>query len=81
MIDQTEPLTYEIRLKESLSDDWQGWFDDMRLTIQADGSTLLIGPIIDQAALYGTLIKIAALGLTLVSVNQAVKDQGDGACE
>lgn len=71
MIDKTDPPIYEIRLKESLSDDRQEWFEGMQLTIQADGSTLLTGPVIDQSALIGLVNKIAALGLTLVSVNFA----------
>ena len=69
MINKTEPSIYEIRLKESLNDEYQDWFEGMQLKIQADGSTLLTGPVIDQPALLGLLNKVSALGLTLVSVN------------
>ena len=36
---------------------------------EEDGDTLLTGPIVDQAALYGLLKKIRDLGMPLVSVN------------
>jgi hypothetical protein len=38
------------------------------LTRQADGSTVLHGPVADQSALHGLLRKISDLGLPLVSV-------------
>lgn len=69
MIYKTEPDIYEIRIKESLSSDPIVWFEGMRLSVQADGSTLLTGAVIDQSALLGLLSTIAGLGLTLVSVN------------
>jgi hypothetical protein len=34
-----------------------------------NGETQLSGPVVDQAALYGLLIKVRDLGLPLVSVN------------
>lgn len=69
MINKKEPIIYEICVKESLSDIYRGWFEGMDLIIQADGSTLLTGPVIDQSALLGLLNMIIALGITLVSVN------------
>ena len=71
IIYQADPPIYEIRLKESLNGDSREWFEEMDLTNEADGSsTLLTGPVIDQAALFGILNKITMLGLTLVSVNR-----------
>ena len=34
----------------------------------ANGSTEISGPVVDQAALYGLLIRAQDLGLTLLSV-------------
>ncbi len=62
------PPIYEICIRESLSAECLDWFEGMQLVIQADGSTLLTGPVSDQSALLGLLNKVAALGLTLVSV-------------
>ncbi len=61
---------YEIRVKGHLDSDWSGWFEGLTITLEADGVTLLSGPIIDQAALYGLLKRIHDLGIALISVNQ-----------
>jgi hypothetical protein len=37
---------------------------------QAEGRTSLVGPIVDQAALYGLLNRIHGLGLPLISVRR-----------
>jgi hypothetical protein len=63
-----EPDRYEIRVKGHLADRWAAWFDGMTLTRQADGTTVLDGPVADQPALHGLLRKVSDLGLPLVSV-------------
>jgi hypothetical protein len=45
------------------------WFDGLTITLEEDGNTLLTGPLVDQAALYGLLKKIRDLGVPLVSIN------------
>jgi len=37
--------------------------------LEDDGTSLLTGPVVDQAALHGLLRKICNLGITLLSVN------------
>jgi hypothetical protein len=37
--------------------------------LEEDGNTLLIGPVVDQAALHGLLKKVRDLGMSLLSVN------------
>jgi hypothetical protein len=61
---------YEIRLRGHLNARWADWFDGLTLTQQSDGTTLLIGPIVDQAALHGVLGKVRDLGLPLIAVNR-----------
>src|SRR4051794_40002890 len=63
-----EPDWYAIRVKGHLAERWTAWFDDMTLTRQADGTTVLDGPVTDQSALHGLLRKVSDLGLPLVSV-------------
>ncbi len=63
-----EPDRYEIRVRGHLADRWAAWFDGMTLTRQADGTTVLDGPVVDQPALHGLLRKISDLGLPLVSL-------------
>jgi hypothetical protein len=59
---------YEIQLKEHVDDQWAHRFDDFVMSYKEDGTTLLSGPIADQAALHGLLLKVRNLGLTLLSV-------------
>jgi hypothetical protein len=62
--------TYQIRVKGNLDQKWSDWFDGFTITPQADGATLLTGPVVDQAALHGLLGKIRDLGLPLLSVKR-----------
>lgn len=48
---------------------WNEWFEGLTITPDEDGNTLLSGPVVDQAALYGILKKIRDLGIPLLSVN------------
>jgi len=61
---------YEICIKGHLSPRWARRFDGMTLTAQDDGTTVIEGPIVDQAALHGLLNKLSDLGLPLLSVTQ-----------
>ena len=63
------PGRYEIRIKGHLDTRWAAWFDGLTLTHHSDGSTIIGGPVADQAALYGLLQKTRDLGLPLISVN------------
>ena len=69
-IDKSQPPVYEIRIKGHLGSQWTDWFDGLTITLEEDGDTLLTGPVIDQAALYGLLKKVRDLGMPLVSVNR-----------
>ena len=68
--DLSEPLIYQIRLKGQLGREWAEWFGGLTITLADNGETLLTGPVIDQAALYGVLKRIRDLGLPLISVNR-----------
>jgi hypothetical protein len=59
---------YEIRIEGHLDTRWAAWFDGLTLTHETDGTTVLHGPVVDQAALHGLLQKVRDLGLPLVSV-------------
>lgn len=65
---QDGPGRYEIRVRGHLDPRWGEWFDGLSLTHEGDGTTLLSGTVVDQAALYGVLRKVRDLGLPLVSV-------------
>ena len=61
-------MRYVIRVKGHLDTFWQVWFENLLITHERDGTTLLSGSIKDQAALYGILCKMRDLGLTLLSL-------------
>jgi hypothetical protein len=71
------PGRYEIRLKGHLASRWAAWFDGLSLSNESDGTTILCGPVADQAALHGLLQKVRDLGLPLVSVTQVQPGQPD----
>ena len=60
---------YEICVKGNLDQRWSDWFEGFAIALTDNGETQLSGPVVDQAALYGLLIKVRDLGLPLVSVN------------
>ncbi len=64
-----QPIVYQIRLRGHLSDQWTNWFEGLTITLEEDGDTLLTGPVVDQAALFGLLKKVRDLGMPLVSIN------------
>lgn len=59
---------YQIRLQGRLDARWAAWFDGLVLTQDSDGSSVLSGPVVDQAALHGLLQKVRDIGLPLLSV-------------
>ncbi len=68
--DHYEPELYEIRIKGHLDDRWADWFEGLTFTLVRDGTTLLDGPLTDQAALHGVLNRIRDLGLPIISVQR-----------
>jgi len=69
------PGRYEIRVKGHLDARWAAWFDGLTLTHGSDGTTIIRGPVADQAALHGLLQKVRDLGLPLISVNHVAPGQ------
>ena len=64
--------TYRFRVKGHLADRWSDWFGGMDIHRQEDGTTVLVGPVVDQAALHGVIARIRNLALPLLSVWLAV---------
>lgn len=75
--DANAPLSYQIRIQGHLDRQWAAWFADMTITWADSGETILTGPVVDQAALYGLLRKVRDLGLPLIAVTQLPPGQTD----
>lgn len=75
--DRPEAGRYEIRLTGRLNAHWATWFDGLTVTNDAAGTTVISGPIPDQAALHGVLQRVRDLGLPLVSVTRMELEEPD----
>ena len=62
--------TYQIVIKGHLGAEWSAWLEPMTLTRCADGTTRIVGPVVDAAALYGLLTRLRDLGATLLRVER-----------
>ncbi len=65
---------YEIRIEGVIGDGRTAWFGGLRVSGGETG-TVLSGPLADQAALHGVLVKVGDLGMRLISVRRV--DSGD----
>lgn len=72
-----QPPRYDIRIGGSLSPRWSAWFGGLVITQDANGDTLLAGPVVDQTALHGLLAKVRDLGLPLISVTRRDTEQNE----
>ena len=72
-----QPMVYQIRIKGHLDSQWTGWFEEMNISLDENGETLLTGPVADQSALHGLLKKVRDLGMPLLSVNRIEPGQRD----
>ena len=68
--------TYRIRVRGHLDGRWSDWFGGLAIHLQEDGTTVLDGPVVDQAALHGVIIRIRDLGLPLLSVSRVAESDG-----
>ena len=68
---------YEIRFKGHLSSSGAQVFEGLEMVREPSGETVLIGPVIDQAALHGILNRIRDLGVPLLSVKRLLADEAN----
>jgi hypothetical protein len=67
--------SFAIRVQGHVDARWSAWFDGMAVTTQKDGTTLIEGQVADQAALFGLLLKMRDMGLPLLSVIRADRQE------
>ena len=68
---------YEIRVQGRLGERWAAWFDGLSVAAEPDGTTVLRGEVVDQAALHGLLHKLRDIGLPLVSLTPVAPELRD----
>ena len=61
---------YRIRVQGRLGSRWAARFDGMTLVDLDDGTTVIEGPVVDQAALHGLIRQVRDSGLPLISVQE-----------
>lgn len=61
-------VQYEIVVDGQLGARWAAWFDGFTLTVGPNGTTLLRGSVVDQAALHGVLQRLRDIGIPLISL-------------
>lgn len=76
--DLSKPVYYEICIHGRLGQSTLSWFED--LNVKVDGTTsppttIISGPMRDEAALFGLISRIRDLGLTLISVNRVERKE------
>ena len=69
---------YLILVQGYLDQERSAWLDGLAITHTSTGETILAGPIADQAALHGVLLKIRDLGLSLLEVKRGSLALDDG---
>ena len=67
-MDPGQPMVSQIRIKGHLGRAWTDWFGGLTIRLTDNGETLLTGPVVDQAALYGLLRKVRDVAIPLLSV-------------
>lgn len=69
-MDPEDRFKYEVRVDGHLPEHWSEWLAGMGISYPDPHETILTGELPDQAALYGVLMKLHNLGVTLVSVRR-----------
>ncbi|MCA9922430.1 MAG: hypothetical protein KC419_00040 [Anaerolineales bacterium] len=70
-----QPSIYQIWVNGTLDPKWSDWFDGFTITPLDNDNTMLVGIVMDQAALHGLLNKLRDLGLPLLLVKQIAPEQ------
>ncbi len=72
-------MHYRIQIQGHLDPGWQDRFTGLRIEQQEAETTLLVGILPDQPALYGVLLQLIRLGLVLLSLETSEAEGGEQA--
>jgi hypothetical protein len=74
-------VRYRIRIRGHLDPAWSAWFDGLTVTQQDDGTTELVGQLVDQAALFGLLARLRDMGAVLLAVELLAPERPADTCD
>ena len=69
-VDLDSARHYEIRVEGRLAPRWSAWFDGLDIDPSTEGTTVIRGPVADQAALHGLVQKLRDVGIPLISLTE-----------
>ncbi len=69
---------YAIVVKGYLDESLGDWLGGLSIARGERGVTIITGSIPDQSALFGVLIKMRDLGITLISLSRLDRDENPG---
>ena len=64
----TSAQSYAFEVQGHLDSRWAAWLGELTITHNPDGTSTLVGPVVDQAGLHGVLAKLRDLGVVLIAV-------------
>lgn len=67
-------LHIEIRIEGCLDPGWAEWFEGLEIKQTIPGETVMMGEVVDQAALYGLLGKLRDMGVKLLAATFKEQD-------
>ncbi len=67
---RSEANYYQLRVRGQLDPSWSEWLGGLEITWDAEGASVLTGPLPDQTALYGLLGRVRDLGLPLLALER-----------
>lgn len=68
---------YALVVRGRLDAQRSAWFPGLTLSPGEEGTTLLTGPIADQAALHGVLNRLRDLGLEIIELRRELPPDGE----
>jgi hypothetical protein len=69
-------VNYRIVVRGQIDQTWSAWLSGLSILYEDDFS-ILTGPLPDQSALYGVLLKLRDLNLTLISLERLEEHHGN----
>lgn len=69
-------MNYRIVVRGQIDQTWSAWLSELSILYEDDLS-ILTGALPDQSALYGVLLKLRDLNLTLISLERLEEHHGN----